>query len=182
MIASVPKDKDEDVEAYEGWQARLLEELVHGPEDDWWVGAVRRSGMEEAGEPADLPESMPVHLLPPVGAKPPAVKGSRRYAFTSNNYVVDDCGTPILFAAVSGEPRITFFVAGMEVAPTTGTPHLQGYLELKSPATMAQMQAWPAFAGLGNSFFLLGVTHPTPAGVSSILGTREISRGGKFRF
>lgn len=153
--ASVPKDKDEDVEAYEGWEARLVEELVHGEEDEWWVAALRRSGSEEAPAPqgADAHESVPVHLLAPPGAKPPAVKGSRRYAFTSNNYVVDDCGTPILFAAVSCEPRITFFVCGMEVAPTTGTPHLQGYLELKSPATMAQMQAWPAFAGLGKTFF-----------------------------
>jgi len=150
VIASVPKDKDEDVEAYEGWEARLLDELVHGDGDEWWVGALRRSGTANAGDPW---EAVPVHLLPPPGAKPPAVKGSRRYAFTSNNYVVDECGSPILFAAVSGEPRITFFVAGMEVAPTTGTPHLQGYLELKSPATMAQMQAWPAFAGLGKTFF-----------------------------
>jgi len=153
MVASVSKDKEEDVEAYEGWQALLLEDLAHGPEDEWWVGALRRSGIDELGEPADPAESMPDHLLPPEGAKPPAVKGSRRYAFTSNNYVVDECGTPILFAAVSGEPRITFFVAGMEVAPTTGTPHLQGYLELKSPATMKQMQAWPCFAGLGKTFF-----------------------------
>jgi len=159
--AELPKDKEEDVEAYEGREVLLLEGLVHGPEDEWWVDALRRTPGMEAPRLAGAPREgggafeMPSHLAAPPGAKPPAVKGSRRYAFTSNNYVVDDCGSPVLFPLVSSEPRITFFVAGTEVAPTTGSPHLQGDFEIKSPATMAQLQAWPCFAGLGMDFFFL---------------------------
>ena len=56
-------------------------------------------------------------------------KQVKRFCFTLNNYTPDDvkncetidCG---------------FIVYGFEVAPTTGTPHLQGYIETKKKMTM----------------------------------------------
>lgn len=53
-------------------------------------------------------------------------KRARRWTFTLNNYSNDD------------ELKIQnynnkFLIYGREIAPVTGTPHLQGYIEFKSP-------------------------------------------------
>lgn len=50
---------------------------------------------------------------------------SKSWAFTKNNYGDDD----ITFFTTWGE--FAYMVFGREVAPTTGTPHLQGYFTLK---------------------------------------------------
>ena len=50
---------------------------------------------------------------------------SNHFCFTLNNYTPED----ETFLQSLSEP-FTFVLYGREVAPTTGTPHLQGYFEL----------------------------------------------------
>lgn len=57
-------------------------------------------------------------------------KGKRRYRFTLNNYTDEDIQQVNDFVC-------TYMVYGYEIAPTTGTPHLQGYLETKENKTMS---------------------------------------------
>lgn len=57
----------------------------------------------------------------------------RNFCFTINNYTDDDKAKMLL----SPYQYITY---GHEVAPTTGTPHLQGYCELKKPVRKATMK------------------------------------------
>lgn len=52
---------------------------------------------------------------------------SRNFVFTKNNYV--DYPEPTQFK---------YIVWGREIAPTTGTPHLQGFAQLKHPHTIQQ--------------------------------------------
>jgi len=40
-----------------------------------------------------------------------------------------------------GDPRFAYAVVGREVAPTTGTPHLQGYVRLRSRIRFASLRA-----------------------------------------
>lgn len=57
---------------------------------------------------------------------------SRNYVFTINNYTEQD-------AALVLSEHMKYLVYGKEVAPTTGTPHLQGFVcfkEAKSPAAV----------------------------------------------
>ena len=59
----------------------------------------------------------------------------RNLCFTANNY--DESFFPNLIR----DPRVRYAIAGRENAPTTGTPHLQGYVEFLSPITHGQAQA-----------------------------------------
>lgn len=59
----------------------------------------------------------------------------RNLCFTLNNYTDD------FFANLIADGRVRYAIAGREVAPTTGTPHLQGYLELTGQISHAQAQA-----------------------------------------
>ena len=59
-----------------------------------------------------------------------ADKGKRRYRFTLNNYTDEDMQQLEQFTC-------TYMVYGYEIAPTTGTPHLQGYFEMKDNKTMS---------------------------------------------
>jgi len=58
---------------------------------------------------------------------------ARAYCFTWNNYsdVTVDCLYEFF------DKCCTYLVVGKEVAPTTGTPHLQGYFHLSNPKTMS---------------------------------------------
>lgn len=62
---------------------------------------------------------------------------ARRWTFTWNNYpdeVKDKLGnvTKDKWLEYIKKLKCSYFVVGKEVAPTTGTPHLQGYMEFKS--------------------------------------------------
>lgn len=59
---------------------------------------------------------------------------SRRWVFTLNNYTEDDEQQLIRFFA---EHNVVYLIFGREVAPTTGTRHLQGFLILPSPRRRA---------------------------------------------
>lgn len=63
---------------------------------------------------------------------------SATWCFTLNNYRVQD-GKPVL--DMSKFPGLEFGVFQPEVAPSTGTPHLQGYLRFKSRRTLGKVQS-----------------------------------------
>lgn len=52
-------------------------------------------------------------------------KRFRNIVFTLNNYTDED------IAMLKGSEHVQYGFFGREIAPTTGTPHLQGYLQLK---------------------------------------------------
>lgn len=54
------------------------------------------------------------------------MSAARNYVFTFNNYPED-----LSEFRTKLEGLCTYFIYGKEVAPTTGTPHLQGYFQLK---------------------------------------------------
>ena len=60
----------------------------------------------------------------------------RAFCFTINNPTGDDLDA-VHALADSGSD---YFVCGKEVAPTTGTPHLQGYVHFKSPRSLAAIR------------------------------------------
>lgn len=53
---------------------------------------------------------------------------ARRFVFTINNYTDDDLTA--VRSAVDRGWGCTYLCFGLEIAPSTGTPHVQGYLEL----------------------------------------------------
>lgn len=55
-----------------------------------------------------------------------------RYCFTFNNYTDDDIALVKAFA----EEHTRYLIFGKEIAPTTGTPHLQGFFILKKKNRM----------------------------------------------
>lgn len=50
---------------------------------------------------------------------------SRRWCFTLHNYTEEDINRLL-------QHNTTYIIFGKEICPTTGTPHLQGYMEFKS--------------------------------------------------
>lgn len=62
---------------------------------------------------------------------------ARAYCFTINNYNTDGSDEKILQEAVPG--KIRYVVLGFEIG-ASGTPHIQGYLELHKPARLAAMK------------------------------------------
>lgn len=71
------------------------------------------------------------------------------YCFTYNNYT--DAGIELLKAYMSENCKYGCFQK--EVAPTTGTPHLQGYLNLKKKQRMTTVQK--SLVGLGIQLTLI---------------------------
>lgn len=61
------------------------------------------------------------------GGLPPEQKKYRRIVFTINNYKQKD--EDIIWNNYVDENYISYFIYGREKAPTTGTKHLQGYIE-----------------------------------------------------
>jgi len=57
------------------------------------------------------------------------VKGVRDYCFTLNNYTPEE-------EAKLDAMKCQYMIYGHEIAPTTGTPHLQGYVYFKEARTM----------------------------------------------
>lgn len=60
---------------------------------------------------------------------------SRRWCFTHNNYSQAD-----IDSLVSKADSTKYLVFGREVAPTTGTPHLQGYVYFEAPKRLSWLR------------------------------------------
>lgn len=79
----------------------------------------------------------------------PAARKYHSYCYTINNY--DESDLQRLRAL--HPDKVSFLLAGREVAPVTGTPHLQGYLWTVLPCTLQQVQrllggsAWAGVPG-----------------------------------
>ena len=69
----------------------------------------------------------------------PAVSQSRRFRFTLNNFTQEDLDALVCRDFGSGN-RVTYICYGLETAPTTGTPHVQGYLETEKKTTYTGVQ------------------------------------------
>ena len=73
------------------------------------------------------------------------------YCFTINNYTKSD-----EFACEQLRKHATYMIVGKEVAPTTGTPHYQGFIRLKNAMTFHTIQKFLTRARLvvanGNDF------------------------------
>lgn len=90
----------------------------------------------------------------------------RRYVFTLQNY------TPAqveLIRAAANSPHFIYVVFGREVAPTTGTPHLQGFFVLKNALTRSG-----ALAHLGVQ------CHLEPARGTSVQAAQYCKKDGDF--
>jgi len=77
---------------------------------------------------------------------------SRGWIFTVNNYTEDQIDT--LKANVA---KYRYIVFGKEIAPTTGTPHLQGYVYFEQPKSMSAVKKC-----IGLSTLWLHVANGTP--------------------
>lgn len=67
-----------------------------------------------------------------IGPMEDSKKRFRNYCFTLNNYTQEDIENVDKFDC-------TYMLYSKEIAPTTGTPHLQGYLEMKEAKTMKSL-------------------------------------------
>jgi len=79
---------------------------------------------------------------PLAGPQPPpagAGKKVRGYCMTLNNYTDHEEAQMKTFFELN-QINVQYFCFGKEVAPTTLTPHLQGYVQLKNPKTTKEMQ------------------------------------------
>ena len=63
---------------------------------------------------------------------------AKKFVFTKNNYTEPDIEfLKGLFERPAEGDEVTYLVFGKEVAPTTGTPHLQGYIEWSKRKTLS---------------------------------------------
>jgi hypothetical protein len=69
----------------------------------------------------------------------PSITQLRRFRFTLNNYTQEDLDALVCRPFAQGN-RVTYICYGLENAPTTGTPHVQGYLEVEKKTTFTGIQ------------------------------------------
>lgn len=62
----------------------------------------------------------------------------RHWCFTFHNYTDDDLSR---IATLGASSRITYLVYGKEIAPTTGSPHLQGFVSFSRTTRRSVVQA-----------------------------------------
>lgn len=62
-------------------------------------------------------------------------KPKRGWVFTLNNYTEDD-----ILTLQSNKDNYRYIVFGKEIAPTTGTPHLQGYIYFEQPKSKKKVR------------------------------------------
>ena len=71
----------------------------------------------------------------------PSVAQSRRFLFTLNNYTQQDLDS-LVCRLLAQDNHVTYICYGLENAPTTGTPHVQGYLEVQKKLTLSGVQRY----------------------------------------
>lgn len=95
----------------------------------------------------------------------------RGFCFTINNYVDGEIqALRHTFERMAG----AYLILGKEVAPTTGTPHLQGYVHFPSQRT------WSAVRSTFNRLIGAGRTHLELARGSPLDNIRYCEKGGDF--
>lgn len=62
---------------------------------------------------------------------------ARRYCFTWNNYTEAD----VAYLKSIDAKKVNYIIFGFEIAPTTGTPHLQGYVEFATPLAKSTVKS-----------------------------------------
>lgn len=67
------------------------------------------------------------------------LKRARNWAFTLNNYTDDDIS---FCKELFDSERVTYIIGGFEVSPTTGTPHIQGYLQMINAVQWKSISKW----------------------------------------
>lgn len=78
---------------------------------------------------------MRTHANPPLNLR---TQRTRAWLFTLNNYTEEETESIEKLIQLSS---VRYLIFGKEIAPTTGTPHLQGFLYLFDAKTFAQIQA-----------------------------------------
>lgn len=78
-------------------------------------------------------------------ARPPSCDRSNRWMFTLNNYTETEFVT--LTERLNSNTSVQYYVIGREIAPTTGTRHLQGFI-LLSPLTRLRFTSMITLCGI----------------------------------
>lgn len=68
---------------------------------------------------------------------------ARHWTWTLSNWTEDELEE--LKRAYHNYTCVRYIIWGQEIAPTTGTPHLQGYLELRTPKRLSGVKKLPGF-------------------------------------
>ena len=63
---------------------------------------------------------------------------AKNWCFTVNNYTDDNIAH---LRSLGDNDVVSYIIFGKEVAPTTNTPHLQGYIALKKQTRLNQVRA-----------------------------------------
>lgn len=69
-----------------------------------------------------------------------AQKEFRHFCFTWNNY--ENSNWEVTLGLAISELNINYIIVGKEVAPSTGTPHLQGYAQLEKKKYFTTLTKW----------------------------------------
>lgn len=104
---------------------------------------------------------------------------SRRFCFTWNNKDTNDVAQVL----ADYEDQIQYLVCGDEIAPSTGTPHVQGYIEIKKKKTIAGLQKWfknsvSLFIANGNA--TENTTYCTKSSMNIIRHGTPMAQGSRF--
>lgn len=139
-VESLPS-LDAELEAFDRREReRELAQLCDTEEDEWELPAQ----LYPAASPLKkkLPKK-PTHTPPQkVSPKPKKEKAnasrSRNWCFTVNNYdLVDET---LMTTAFEMSSSIRYLIYGREVAPGTGTKHLQGFISFSSLKSLSQVK------------------------------------------
>lgn len=122
----------------------------------------------------------------------PGIK-SKRWCFTLNNYTEDELQT--LHTLVETNSSVSLVLFGLEIAPTTGTPHIQGYIEIKDRKGIRYVKSLisrrvnvrkadgtyeqnKAYCSKNNDFYEYGVPIPTRGARTDLTTVKELIEQG----
>jgi len=106
------------------------------------LNAFRRACVPRGNDrvpPALIREELREFPVLPAAVQGDDKKKKRGYCMTLNNYTDHEEAQMKTFFELN-QVNVQYFCFGKEVAPTTLTPHLQGYVYLKNPKTIKEMQ------------------------------------------
>lgn len=148
-VSSLALLAEDDAAAAERAAACACIPATTGDADEWWINAL----CDHVGVPRPqitkpwrrMPQDM---FEEPEGLRAGDSRaGTRRLVFTLHNFARDADGFPWVFTNACYDDQVKYFVAGIEVCPTTGREHIQGYMELSRNNTYNQVRARPWAGG-----------------------------------